>query len=38
MVEHYDNSSTPEVRDAINTTQIYIIPMVNPDGVDGGYT
>ena len=33
MVEHYDNSSTPEVRDAINSTQIYLIPMVNPDGV-----
>jgi len=34
MVEHYDNSSTPEVRNAINTTQIYLIPMVNPDGVE----
>ena len=34
MVEHYDNSSTPEVRNAMDTTQIYIIPMVNPDGVE----
>jgi carboxypeptidase T len=34
MVEHYDNSSTPEVRDAMDTTQIYLIPMVNPDGVE----
>jgi carboxypeptidase T len=34
MVEHYDNSSTPEVREAFNTTQIYLIPMVNPDGVE----
>jgi carboxypeptidase T len=36
MVEHYDNSSTPEVRDIINKTQIYILPMVNPDGVEAG--
>jgi carboxypeptidase T len=34
MVEHYDNSSTPEVSEAFNTTQIYLIPMVNPDGVE----
>lgn len=34
MVAHYDNSSTPEVRNAIDTTQIYLIPMVNPDGVE----
>jgi carboxypeptidase T len=34
MVEHYNDSSTPEVQDAINTTQIYLIPMVNPDGVE----
>jgi carboxypeptidase T len=33
MVEHYDNDTVPEVRDAINTTQIFLIPMVNPDGV-----
>ena len=34
MVEHYDNASTPEVRTSINATQIYLIPMVNPDGVE----
>lgn len=33
MVEQYQNTSVPEVRDAMNTTQIYLIPMVNPDGV-----
>jgi carboxypeptidase T len=34
LVEHYQNTSTPEVRDIINTTQIYVLPMVNPDGVE----
>ena len=34
MVEHYENNSTPEVRHAMNTTQIFVIPMVNPDGVE----
>jgi len=34
MVAHYDNSSTPAVREAMDTTQIYLIPMVNPDGVE----
>ncbi|MBN1280658.1 MAG: zinc carboxypeptidase [Candidatus Thermoplasmatota archaeon] len=34
MVEHYDNDTVPEVREALNTTQIYLIPMVNPDGVE----
>jgi len=34
MVDNYHNTST--VREAINTTQIYIIPMVNPDGVEAG--
>jgi carboxypeptidase T len=34
MVEHYENSSLPEVRNAIDITQIYLIPMVNPDGVE----
>jgi carboxypeptidase T len=33
MLENYQNSSLPEVRNAMNTTQIYLIPMVNPDGV-----
>ena len=33
MVDQYDNNSMPEIRDAINTTQIFLIPMVNPDGV-----
>jgi carboxypeptidase T len=36
MVEHYDNSSTLEVRESINATQIYVLPMVNPDGVEAG--
>lgn len=34
MVDHYTNATTPEVREAINSTQIYLIPMVNPDGVE----
>ena len=33
MVEQYDNDTIPEIRNAINTTQIFLIPMVNPDGV-----
>lgn len=33
MVEQYENSSASEVREAVNTTQIFLIPMVNPDGV-----
>ncbi|HVQ00538.1 MAG TPA: M14 family zinc carboxypeptidase, partial [Candidatus Thermoplasmatota archaeon] len=34
MVDHYTNASTPEVRQAMDSTQIYLIPMVNPDGVE----
>lgn len=34
MVEQYENNSLPEIRNAINSTQIYLIPMVNPDGVE----
>jgi succinylglutamate desuccinylase len=34
MANNYHNLST--VREAIDTTQIYIIPMVNPDGVEAG--
>ncbi len=34
MVEQYENNSVPAVRDAMNSTQIYLIPMVNPDGVE----
>lgn len=34
MVEQYDNVSLPEVKTALDTTQIYVIPMVNPDGVE----
>lgn len=33
MLDQYQNDSIPEVRDALNSTQIYLIPMVNPDGV-----
>jgi len=34
IIDHYTNESTPEVRNALNSTQIYIIPMINPDGVE----
>jgi carboxypeptidase T len=34
IVDHYTNASTPEVRAAVDSTQIYLIPMVNPDGVE----
>ncbi len=34
MVEQYENNSLPEVREALESTQIYVIPMVNPDGVE----
>ncbi len=34
MVSYYQNTSA--VKDAIDTTQIYIIPMMNPDGVEAG--
>lgn len=33
MVEQYENDSAPEVREALNSTQIFLVPMVNPDGV-----
>jgi len=33
MVEQYENTSLPQVREALTNTQIYLIPMVNPDGV-----
>jgi carboxypeptidase T len=33
MLENYENNSLPDVQNAMNTTQIYLIPMVNPDGV-----
>ncbi|HWR27894.1 MAG TPA: M14 family metallopeptidase [Candidatus Thermoplasmatota archaeon] len=33
MLENYQNNSLPEVQNAMDTTQIYLIPMVNPDGV-----
>jgi carboxypeptidase T len=36
MVEQYENSSLPEIRAALDSTQIYVIPMVNPDGVEAG--
>lgn len=34
MVDYYHNTST--VHNAIDNTQIYIIPMMNPDGVEAG--
>ena len=34
MLEQYTNTSLPEVRDAVDSTEIYLIPMVNPDGVE----
>jgi len=36
LVEQYENNSLPEIRDKINSTQIYVIPMVNPDDVAAG--
>ena len=33
MVEQYNNDTIPEIRDAIDNTQIFLIPMLNPDGV-----
>jgi len=32
-----ENPECQRVRDILNTTQIYIIPMVNPDGVEYGW-
>jgi len=34
VIDHYNNATTPEVREIVNNTQIYLIPMVNPDGVE----
>ncbi|MBN1860388.1 MAG: zinc carboxypeptidase [Candidatus Thermoplasmatota archaeon] len=34
IVEQYENASLPEIRTAVDSTQIYLIPMVNPDGVE----
>lgn len=36
MVEHYEEDNFSEVSEAIDSTQIYILPMVNPDGVEAG--
>jgi carboxypeptidase T len=36
MIENYHNMSINGIREAINNTQIYILPMVNPDGVEAG--
>ncbi len=33
MLENYQNTSLPEVRNTMDATQIYLLPMVNPDGV-----
>ena len=35
MIENYENN-TNDVREVINKTQIFILPMVNPDGVEAG--
>lgn len=35
IVENYEND-TGGVREAINNTELFIIPMVNPDGVQAG--
>jgi len=35
MVDNYNNG-TESVREAINTTELFIMPMVNPDGVEAG--
>jgi carboxypeptidase T len=35
MIENYENN-TNGVREVINNTQIFIVPMVNPDGVEAG--
>ena len=35
MIENYENN-TNDVREVINNTQIFILPMVNPDGVEAG--
>lgn len=34
IVENYENVSNQPVHNAIDSTQIFIIPMVNPDGVE----
>jgi len=34
MIENYGNSSLGEVREVFDNTQIYVVPMVNPDGVE----
>jgi carboxypeptidase T len=33
MLENYQNTSLPEVQNTMDATQIYLLPMVNPDGV-----
>lgn len=33
MVDQYENTSLPQVWEALASTQIYVLPMVNPDGV-----
>jgi carboxypeptidase T len=35
IVDNYENG-TGDVREAINNTELFIIPMVNPDGVEAG--
>jgi len=34
MVENYDNESMGELKEVLDSTEIYLIPMVNPDGVE----
>ncbi|MBP1662036.1 MAG: C-terminal target protein [Thermoplasmatales archaeon] len=33
MLENSQNTSLPQVQEILDSTQIYLIPMVNPDGV-----
>jgi carboxypeptidase T len=35
MIENYENN-TNGVREVVNNTQIFVLPMVNPDGVEAG--
>lgn len=36
LIQQYTDNGVPAVQDAVDSTQIYVIPMVNPDGVEAG--